>query len=118
MKIIYNKVIPVPGYVAMTVCKWIFARIEHKELMPETVNHECIHMAEEDDFIIPILKYVIFYTWYLLEWLIKLPTALFGYNPYYSISFEQESYANQSNLDYLKTRKKFNWLKYVFKLVK
>ena len=118
MKIIYNKVIPFPGYIAITICKWIFARIEYKELSAETVNHEGIHMAEEDDFIIPILKYVIFYSWYVLEWLLKLPTALFGYNAYRSISFEQEAYAHEDDLNYLKTRKRFNWLKYVFKLVK
>ena len=28
------------------------------------------------------------------------------------ISFEVEAYKNQDNLDYLKTRKKYDWIRY------
>ena len=37
-----------------------------------------------------------------------------GKNPYRNISFEKEAYDNQSNLDYLTKRKRFEWFKYVF----
>jgi hypothetical protein len=60
----------------------------------------------------------VFYIWYILEWLLKVPFALFGYKPYKSISFEQEAYQNQRNFDYRTTRKKFCWLKNLFKLIK
>jgi len=120
MKIIWNKIIPFPGYVCMTVFYWIFAREEFKEqgLRPETINHESIHIDQQEDFIIPIIGGIIFYLWYVLEWICKLPFALVGYKPYRSISFEQEAYEHEDDLNYLKDRKKFNWLKYVFKLVK
>ena len=118
MKIIYNNIIPFKGFRALTFCKWIFARKEYGELPETTVNHEKIHIAQEDDFFIPVIKYLIFYIWYGLEWIFKLPASLFGYNAYYSISFEQETYEHQDDLEYLKNRKRFAWLKNIFKLRK
>ena len=118
MKIIYNKILPIKGFYAITICKWIFAREEYKPLSDVTINHECLHMAEQDDFYIPLIKYIIFYLWYLLEWILKLPFELFGYDAYQSVSFEQEAYNNQYDFEYLKTRKRFAWLKNIFKLVK
>lgn len=120
IKIIYNNIIPVKGYCAITICYWIFARKKYEAagLSDTTLNHESCHMAQQDDFIIPVLRNIIFYLWYLLEWIIKLPSALFGYDPYMSVSFEQEAYNNEKDLEYLNHRKKFSWLQYLFKLVK
>lgn len=116
MKIIYNKFIPFPGYCAMTVGNWIFAREEYKEkgLNPTTINHEKIHMAQAKDFGIGDFGFIIFYIWYLLEWIFKLPMYFWGKNPYRSISFEKEAYDNQNNFEYLLKRKRFEWFKYVF----
>ena len=53
----------------------------------------------------------IFYILYFIEWLIKAIISLFtGFKikAYYSISFEQEAYKNQKDLNYLKTRKRFS----------
>lgn len=120
MRIIYNKFIPFPGYCAMTVGNWIFAREEYRKegLSDITINHEKIHMAQAHDFGLGDFGYVIFYLLYLLEWIFKLPVYLFGYNAYSNISFEQEAYTNQNNLTYLNNRKKFEWTKYIFKLKK
>ena len=35
---------------------------------------------------------------------------------YRSISFEQEAYKYEMNLEYLKNRKRYNWIKYIKKL--
>ena len=120
MKIIYNNVLPFKGFVAMSLGPWIFARKEYKEsgLSETTINHETIHWKQQCDFIIPVIGSIVFYLWYVLEWIFKLPTCLFGYDAYRSISFEQESYDNQDDLDYPKTRKRFAWLKNIFKLKK
>ena len=40
MKVIINKLIPIKGYIAMTVWPFIFAR---KELNKYVLNHEKIH---------------------------------------------------------------------------
>jgi len=44
-----------------------------------------------------------FHIWYMI--------ALYR-KGYMNISFEKEAYANENNLDYLKTRKPFQFLKY------
>lgn len=119
-KIIYNKWLPFEGYTAMTVFNYIFVREEYKNrgINNGTINHEKIHMAQAYDFGLGFFGFFIFYWWYLLEWLFKLPWFLFGYAPYRSISFEIEAYTKEYNLNYLNSRKRFNWLRYLFKGIK
>ena len=119
MKIIYSKHIPQKGYKAITLFNTIVVRYECKNRFTYVdYNHESIHQCQAYDFGIGFMGYFIFYLWYILEWLLKVPFALFGYKPYMSISFEQEAYENQKNTSYRATRKKFNWLKNIFKLIK
>lgn len=120
LKVKYNRYIPFKGYVAITLFNTIFIREEFKSdhVNKITYNHESIHQVQAYDFGIGFCGYIIFYLLYLLEWILKLPTALFGYKPYRSISFEQECFKYQTDFNYLKNRKRFNWVKYIFKLVK
>ena len=119
-KIIYNKIIPFKGYIAITIFNCIFVREEYKNrgINNWTINHEKIHMAQAYDFGLGFFGFFIFYIWYFLEWLFKLPWFLFGYKPYKNISFEREAYNNDVNYNYLYTRRKFAWLKYIFKMIK
>lgn len=58
----------------------------------------------------PIAYYII----YVLEWLCKLP---FG-NAYKSISFEQEAYANDEDINYCENRQLFSgWMKKICKVI-
>jgi hypothetical protein len=70
-----------------------------------TLNHEKIHTAQ-----IKELWYVFFYLWYVTEWLIRL---FMKGNAYRNISFEREAYDNQYDLNYLKSRKRFDFTKYI-----
>ena len=70
------------------------------------INHEFIHVPQQKEMLI-----LPFYIWYILEWLIKI--IFYGTEAYVNISFEREAYSNQNNLDYLKTRKHFSWMKYL-----
>ena len=119
MKVIYNKLIPFKGFKAITLFDVIFVRKEYEgSPMKRTYNHESIHAQQARDFGIRFCGYFIFYIWYLLEWLFKLPSFLFGYKPYRSISFEQEAISNDEDYEYLSKRKRFNWIRNTFKLVK
>jgi len=119
MKIFYSRIIPFKGFRAITLFNVIFVRKEYEGTSLKTMcTHESIHQKQAYDFGIGFCGYFIFYIWYLLEWLLKVPSALFGYRPYYSISFEQEAIANDKNPDYPSNRKRFCWIKNVFKLVK
>jgi hypothetical protein len=73
-------------------------------LLPIVIEHEDIHWRQQKEMLcIP------FYVWYLFEWLIKIPFA--GRYAYLSISFEQEAYKGGD-------RKRFGWVKYIFKIYK
>ena len=92
---------------AMTIFPFIFFMNEEYKNNPETVNHEKIHIKQQlEMFILP------FFIWYGIEFLIKRikNDSLTAYN---NISFEKESYANQNNLNYLSTRKRYSWVKYL-----
>ena len=103
MKIIRNNIIPFTGYKAMNLFGVLFVR-GNARIDDITLNHEKIHTAQ-----IKEMLGIIFYIWYLIEWVIRLP---FG-NAYRNISFEREAYANQYDLNYLKSRKRFDFAKYI-----
>ena len=64
----------------------------------ELINHERIHLRQQIELLV-----IPFYIWYL---------ASYFRNGYMNVSFEREAYANDHNLDYLKTRKFWSFLKY------
>lgn len=62
------------------------------------INHEKIHLRQQLELgIIP------FYIWYLI--------ALYRVG-YTNIKFEREAFNNENNLDYLKNRKQYSFIKY------
>lgn len=123
MKKIFNNIIPFKGYVAINLFGVLFVRNEYKTLFNKTffskkvINHESIHTQQMKE-----LLYIPFYIWYIIEYIIKLILCITKKDhftiAYYSVCFEQEAKLNTYNLEYLNSRKKYNWLKYVFKLWK
>ena len=103
MKVIYNNIIPLPGFIAINLFGVLFVR-NGVILTDRIVNHEKIHTAQMKE-----LWYINFYLIYILEWIVKL--FVYGKDSYRNIRFEREAYDNGDNLDYLKTRKKFSWKK-------
>lgn len=104
MKIVYNNILPVKGFTAMNLFGVVFARNEYRPLNRRIQNHEAIHTAQMKE-----MMYILFYIWYLVEWLIKL--FRYGRKAYENISFERESYTYQYDYSYLKKRKKYHWIK-------
>lgn len=94
------------GYSAITL--YPFGIYVQKNPSVDTINHESIHWQQQKEMLC-----IFFYIWYLLEWIIKL--FIYGKNAYYNISFEREAYKNSSNNKYLISRKKYLWVKYIFK---
>ena len=110
MKVIINNIIPFKGYKAMTLYPYIFAR---GKLSDKTINHENIHGEQQKELLI-----ILFLLFYLIEYLIKLLITFNHNKAYHSISFEQEARYNENDYNYLKNRKSYIWIKYVFKLWK
>lgn len=67
----------------------------------ELINHERIHLRQQLELLI-----IPFYVWYVI--------ALWR-KGYYGISFEREAHLNDSDLEYLKKRKPYSFIKYILK---
>lgn len=127
LKVICNKWIPFPGFVAIMLFGVIFKRQEYCRYSTNRsiMNHEGIHVCQALDFVghnekLKILGFIIFYLLYFMEWLIKLIISIFTLGKvkaYHSISFEQEAYTNQYNINYQITRKRFGWIRCLPKLI-
>lgn len=70
-----------------------------------TINHEKIHWQQQLEMLV-----IFFYLWYIIEFLVKTISTKDGYR---NLSFEREAYANEKNIDYLKKRKHYAWMKYL-----
>mgnify|MGYP001161510973 CR=1 FL=1 len=107
MKVIENKYFPFPGFKAMNLFGVLFVR-GNSLIGEETLNHERIHSAQWRE-----LLYIGFLLWYVLEWLVRLIQYRNFDKAYRNISFEREAYANDDNLTYLETRRRFAFVKYL-----
>ncbi len=84
---------------------WPFIFLKDKETRRNNtiVNHEKIHHRQQLELLI-----IPYYIWYFIEyWTAMFRNKFKHHISYMSVSFEKEAYANQDNLEYLKTRK---WL--------
>ena len=107
MKIIYNNIIPFPGFKAINLFGILFVR-KGCTMSESDINHEMIHTAQMKE-----MGYVMFYLWYLVEWLVKLTKLRDSNKAYRAISFEREAYGNEKNLTYTITRAKYVWRKLI-----
>jgi hypothetical protein len=72
------------------------------------IRHESIHIKQQEEMLV-----IFFYFWYVMEWLIRKIKFKTSISSYKHLSFEQEAYANQNDLQYLNNRKKYSWIKYI-----
>lgn len=72
----------------------------------DIVNHESIHWKQQMEMLI-----IFFYIWYIFEWLFKL--LIHGRRAYYYLSFEREAYNYEHDVNYLKNRKHYTWIKFL-----
>lgn len=71
------------------------------------INHEEIHLMQQLE-----MGILLFYIFYLASYLFNLWKYKEHYIAYRNIYFEKEAYAHEYDLDYLKTRRWWNFLKY------
>lgn len=130
--IIYrNKSIPFQGYKAIFLFGILFVKGNAK-IGEVDMLHERIHSKQYIELgvlflilFLPLVFYSLWWLWlllgffgfyivYVIEWSIR--SILYKGNTkkaYKNMSFEKEAYGNQNNVDYLKNRKLFSWLKYI-----
>ncbi len=108
--IIISKYLVPKGYMGLTIFPFIFLKYKGLKKSATLVNHEKIHLRQQLELLI-----LPFYIWYGLEFLIRYLQHKNGYIAYKNISFEREAYCNDNNLDYLKSRAFWQFLKYLSK---
>lgn len=93
---------------AITLYPFVFIRNKTDQDNPVLLNHENIHLRQQRElFILP------FYLCYLLEYTIGRCKGKTHFQAYRHISFEQEAYAHEQDVEYLKRRKRLAFRKYM-----
>ncbi|MFD1768547.1 hypothetical protein [Sphingobacterium suaedae] len=73
------------------------------------LNHERIHMVQALELLV-----VPFYLWYVIEFLVRYFYYGNFRKAYLSISFEREAYTNETNMGYVKNRKIWSFVWYLW----
>lgn len=108
MILIVFKYLTPRGFRGITFFPFVFLADKNDKLNKVFLNHEKIHLQQQLELLI-----LPFYIWYIFEFLIRLIKYRNRKNAYYHISFEREAYAKEKDLNYLKHRSFWGFLKYV-----
>ena len=89
---------------------WPFVILESDSLKQDSffLNHEKIHLRQQLELLV-----ILFYVWYALEFFIRYLDCRDGMMAYRNISFEREAYRRENELNYLKNRPLWAFLKFM-----
>lgn len=79
--------------------------VRRKEVL---INHETIHIEQQKELLV-----LPFYVFYILEWFLKF--FVYGTKAYKNLSYEREANKFEDDLTYLDRRKRYAFVKYIFK---
>ena len=105
--IVFKYLIP-KGFRGFTFFPFVFLSDKKDKAHTVLLNHERIHIRQQLELLI-----VLFFIWYGIEFLVRWIQYKNRREAYYNISFEREAYTNEKDLDYLKKRSFWNFLKYL-----
>ncbi|MFD1614893.1 hypothetical protein [Gelatiniphilus marinus] len=108
--IFISKYLVPKGYTGLTIFPFVFLKLSRYKTNYVLINHEKIHLKQQLEMLL-----VPFYLVYGFEFLFRLIQYKKWHLAYRNISFEREAYANELNLDYLKQRFFWGFLKYIRK---
>lgn len=108
LMILVSKYLVPNGYLGLTIYPFVFLKRKNLKEDVFLLNHETIHLKQQLELMI-----IPFFVWYIVEYVFRLIQYRNQFLAYKNISFEREAYANDSNLNYIKTRKFWTFLKYI-----
>lgn len=94
------------GFRGMTVFPFVIVGDAADKENAVLVNHEKIHIRQQLELLV-----LPFFVWYLLDFLLKWGRYRNWNEAYRNVIFEREAYANEKDLDYLKSRPFWNFLR-------
>ncbi len=107
MLIVTKYLIP-KGFAGLTIFPFVFLRYPVDKANSTFINHEKIHLRQQIELLI-----IPFFVLYFFEFFIRWMQYKNRYLAYKNISFEREAYANETNMNYLKTRNFYSFLNYI-----
>jgi len=105
--ILISKYLVPRGYIGMTVFPFMFLKTKALKGDDVLINHEKIHLKQQLELLI-----ILFFVLYTLEFLFRLLQYKNWHLAYRNISFEREAYLNEKDLNYLKKRSFWSFVKY------
>ncbi|BCY28410.1 hypothetical protein [Flavobacterium okayamense] len=105
--IVFKYLLP-KGYRGITLFPFIFLLRKEDKRNEVLVNHERIHIRQQLELLI-----LPFFVWYGVEFLVRFVQYRNRREAYHNISFEREAYAEEKDLDYLKKRSFWYFLKFI-----
>ena len=108
MIVIISKYLIPQGFCGFAIFPFVFLKSKMDSKDEVLLNHEKIHLHQQLELLI-----LPFFILYGIEFLIKLVKHKNVKTAYKNISFERETYANEKDLNYLKKRSFWRFLKYV-----
>ena len=108
MILIVFKYLTPRGFRGLTFFPFVILTNKKDALDKVCVNHEKIHLRQQLELLV-----LPFYVWYGIEFVIWLLILKAKKQAYKRISFEREAYENEKDLNYLKSRSFWKFLKYL-----
>ena len=107
MLLVFKYLVP-KGYTAITIYPFIVLKHKRQKDDMILINHEKIHLRQQLELLV-----IGFYLWYFIEFLLRIIKFKNWYRAYLNISFEREAYKNENDLNYLKSRSLWSFLKFI-----
>ncbi len=95
------------GYRGITIFPFILLRNKANKNDQITINHERIHIRQQLELLI-----VPFFIWYFIDFLFQYAKSGNKHQAYRNIVFEKEAYASENDLQYLRRRTFWRFLKW------
>jgi hypothetical protein len=108
MILIVSKYLIPKGFRGLTVFPFVVVRDRNAQDYLVLMNHERIHLRQQMELLV-----LPFFVIYGLDYLVKLIRYRDQSLAYRNIVFEREAYQNENDLDYLKSRSFWKFMKYV-----
>ncbi|QRM89406.1 hypothetical protein FG167_09195 [Lacinutrix sp. WUR7] len=105
--IFISKYLVPKGYTGISIFPFVFLKYRSLKRNKTLINHEQIHLRQQLELFI-----ISFYFLYFLEFLVRWISCRNWEEAYRNISFEREAYINEKDLNYLKSRSFWNFVKY------
>ncbi len=107
MIVVSNILVP-KGYVGMAIFPFVFLKHRKLRANKSLINHEKIHLRQQLELLI-----IPFHLWYVFEFIFRLIQHKRWKPAYKNISFEREAYENENDLNYIKSRPFWKFIKYL-----